>query len=356
MEQVIPEPLARERFERLCAGFERAAERVEGGLEETSARFGGRPIRLRFAGKALAESISRPFAHLCDDAAIAAESPRLDIALWDEIETGVRADERPWADAAEVDSVTEVSASGRLVLQRLPSTSIGLDRSTGALIGSVAWDERVQVYERGKPLARLLAEWYADQGIGLMHAGLVARGGRGVILAGRGGSGKSTAALAAARAGLEFLGEDYVGLELQGEGVIGHSVYGSVFLDRAAAEWFPDLAPHRVDSRSAREPKSVVLLAGAGAARLSRSASVHAVALCRVADEANGRVLPASRAEALLALGPSSLLQIHGRRRDSLERLAQLVQRVPCFRLELGRDPGSVAPRIDEILHRAGAA
>jgi hypothetical protein len=356
MEQVIPEPHARARFERLGAGFQRAAERVGDSLEEKSARFGGRATRLRFAGRALAESLWRPFAHLRDDAAIALESARLDIALWDEIATGVRADERPWPDAAEVDSVTEVSTSGRFVLQRLPSTSIGLDRASGVLIGSVAWEERVQVYERGKPLARLLAEWYADQGLGLMHAGLVARDGRGVILAGRGGSGKSTAALAAARAGLEFLGEDYVGLELAGEAVTGHSVYGSVFLDRAAADRFPELAPHRVDSRSAREPKSVVLLAGAGAGWLSRSASVRAVALCRVADEASGRVRPASRAEALMALGPSSLLQIHGRRGDSLERLAQLVQRVPCFRLELGRDLGSVAPRIDEILERAGAA
>jgi hypothetical protein len=81
--------------------------------------------------------------------------------------------------------------------------------------------------------------------------------------------------------------------------------------------------------------------------------AIRAVAYCRVSDAARSRVQPASKAEALLAIAPTSLLQIHGRRRDSLDRLARLVDRVPCFRLELGSDLASIPAAIDEILHRA---
>lgn len=356
MEFVIAERTAQDRFERLQSGFMSAAA-MAAGVKDVHGRFAGQPVRLRFAGTSMAAHLALPFAHLFDTSTGPPPAPRLDICLWDECETAVRVDERPWPDGAEVDHVAEISESGRFILQRLSSSSIGLDRRIGVLAGSIAWSEQVQVYERGKPLARLLAEWYADHGVRMVHAGLVSIGGRGVLLAGKGGSGKSTTALAAARGGSAFLGEDYVGLELTREGApVGHSVYASVFLERAAADWFPELASHRIDSRIQRETKSVVLLGSVYADRLLRSAPVHAIALCRVGPDRNGHVRPASKAQALLALGPSSLLQIHGRRKDSLDRLAQLVERVPCFWLEVGRDLHAVSGQIDEILRRAGAA
>ena len=353
MELLIPEPAAADRFERLQAGFRLAIQRQALGVPELHYRFGGFPARLAVVGRAFAEHIVRPFLHLRSTDADAG-SPRLDIGLWDENETGVRRPGEPEPETVGDPRVTEISSTGRFVLQRTPCASIGLDRASARIVGAVAWSDRVPLYERGKPLARLLVEWYADQGRPVMHGALVSRGDRGVILAGKGGSGKSTSALICARAGLGFLGEDYVGLELPDDrSVVGHSVYSSVFLTPATAAAFPDLAPHLAASPDPGEVKSLLCLADVCPSRLLRSVPVRAVALCRLVETPVSRVRPASRIEALRAVAPSSLLQIHGRRKDSLDRLTQLVERVPCFWLEQGRHLASVVEGVEEILARA---
>jgi hypothetical protein len=346
VERLLPESDLHRQFDVLEAGLRRCAD----GFEELHFTFGGLPVRLRVAGRRLASLLTRPFAHLRSDPSPAGDV-RLDIALWDERETGVH----PQPHRPEVtgpDGVTEIAETGRFLQQRKPAHTICLDRRRNRLVGVFALDDdHVDVYERGKPFARLLAEWYADHGVAVMHAGLVARGADGVILAGKGGSGKSTTALACARAGFDFLGEDYAALQFTGAGgVVGHSAYNSVFVAPGTAARFPELDGHLVASRRAAEPKSVVLLADMWPSRLVARVPVRAVALCRVTDAERWRVRPASRAEALLAIGPSSLLQIHGRRRDSLDRLARLVSLVPCFHLDLGRDVASAPSGVDAVL------
>lgn len=345
MERLLPEPDLRRQFDALEAGLGRCAD----GFEESHFTFGGLPVRLRVAGRRLASLVARPFVHLRSDPS-AADDVRLDIALWDERETGVHPQPlRPEVTGAE--GVTEIAETGRYLQQRKPAHTICLDRLRNRLVGVFALDDDVEVYERGKPFARLLAEWYADHGVAVMHAGLVARGADGVILAGKGGSGKSTTALACVRAGFDFLGEDYAALQFpDAGGVVGHSAYNSAFVSPETAVRFPELDRHLVASRDASEPKSVVLLADMWPSRLAARVPVRAVALCRVTDAARCRVRPASRAEALLAIGPSSLLQIHGRRRDSLDRLARLVSLVPCFHLDLGCDLASVPSGVEAVL------
>jgi hypothetical protein len=348
VERLVPETTAARVFDELQAGFERAVGRLRAGVDQAACVFGGQPARVRVGGGELFRHLMGPFEHLRADGG--PDGPAsLDVSLWDENATGVQAAR----DALHgQEPVTDIAVTGRFVLQRLSRSVTGLDRRTGRIVGAVAWDDGVDVYQRGKPLARLLAEWYADRSVGVMHAGLVARGTRAVLLAGREGAGKSTLALACVRAGLAFLGEDYAALEFRDDGVVvGHSVYNSVFLTPESAGWFPDLAPHL---RGAGEDKSVVLVADVWPSRLLRSARIAALAICRVTGAATIRVRPATRAEALLAVAPSSLLSVHGRRADSLERLARLVERVPAFRLDLGTDLAAAVAGVDEILARTG--
>jgi hypothetical protein len=356
VERLVPESTAAEGFERLRTGFARAAAACPHDLDEAHFLFGGQPARMRIVGKEPARHVPRPFEHLRIGAAAGA-APRLDIALWDVRETGVVVmPGEPPMPVADGETHTEISDTGRFVRQWTTHGTTVLDRQSGQIVGAVAWSDDVDVYQRGKPLARLLAEWYADQGVGVMHAGLVARGPRGVILAGKEGAGKSTLALACARAGLDFLGEDYAALQFLGDGsVLGHSAYGSVFLTPTAASWFPELAPHLTESRSPHEPKSLLLLSDVWPERLRRSAPITALAICRVGEGTVFAVRTATRAEALRAVAPSSLLSIHGRRKDSLDRLARLVERVPCFWLDQGRDLASAGACLDALLDGVGS-
>jgi hypothetical protein len=348
MEHLVPETALQQQFDDLEAGFARCARFAQ----RAQYVFGGRAVVMRVAGDDLARRISRPFDHLRRET-LPGEPVRLDVRLWDETETGI-AVSPPRPAVHDPDGITEVAESGRFVQHRTAHGTVSLDRKTARIVGAFAPTAASDVYQRGKPLARLLAEWYADQGVSLMHAALVARGDHGVLLAGKGGSGKSTSALVCTRAGLDFLGEDYAGLQFLPDGrVVGHSAYSSVFLDPAAMARFSELRPHTVESRDPAEPKGVTLLSDVWPDRLRTDVTVRAVALCRVTSGDASRVRQATRARALLAVGPSSLLQIHGRRRDSLDRLARLVESVPCFHLDLGRNLEGVPAAVDDLLSRA---
>jgi hypothetical protein len=226
-------------------------------------------------------------------------------------------------------------------------------------MASIAWNNKIFIYERAKPLARLLLEWHNDQDVQVIHTGLVARDGKGVLFAGRSGSGKTTSSLACISAGFDYLGEDYVALERQQCGpFVGHSLYNSVFLDTIHLTRFSELLPCAIKGRLPHEEKSVIILSQVFPERLKRTVPIQMLALLRVADTPRPRFRPASKGEALLALGPSSLLQIPNRGLGvrGFNRLAQLVEQVPCYWLEVTGDLRSIANGVDELLARASSS
>jgi hypothetical protein len=204
---------------------------------------------------------------------------------------------------------------------------------------------------RGRPFNDPLRLWLADRRIQLLHAGLVARGGRGVLLGGANGSGKSTAALACLRAGFGYLGDDCVGFAANGASRhVGYSIFGSIYLEpdhlRAA---FPEVTG-AIAGQAPDEDKALVLPSRCFPDRMTRSAGVNALVLPRPAARAHARVTPASKGEALLALAPSSVLGAPRTHRDSLDDIADLVNTIPCYWLDLGHDPAEIPRRLDEIL------
>ena len=60
-------------------------------------------------------------------------------------------------------------------------------------------------------------------------------------------------------------------------------------------------------------------------------------------------------AQALLALAPSSALQLPYGDGAMVTALAAVVRRLPCFALDVGDDPAETARAVDEALERAAA-
>jgi len=345
-------------FKNMQAAFEGAAAKHPDELHESFYIFGGRKVRLRIVGRELAEHICRPFSHLRTDDRIPA-APRLTIEIWDhnkatlDGEAPLTSDDLCWTET------TVKSIDKRFIGQQLPHTVSCLDRDAGHIMASIAWNNKIFIYERAKPLARLLLEWHNDQDVQVIHTGLVARDGKGVLFAGRSGSGKSTSSLACIAAGFDYLGEDYVALERQQCGMfVGHSLYNSVFLDTVHLTRFSELLPCAIKGRLPHEEKSVIILSQVFPERLKRIVPIQMLALLRVADTPRPRFRPASKGEALLALGPSSLLQIPNRGLGvrGFNRLAQLVEQVPCYWLEVAGDLRSIANGVDELLARASSS
>lgn len=306
-------------------------------------------------GERLAEVVPRALAHLRlpDRSPSAGE---LTIELWDEAATGVGCPGcAPGADL-EAPGSTATSPDGRYVTITRPQTRTCFDRAASRITGWVGDARRLTQYEIGRPLHSELLLWHRDRGLQAVHAGLVGKDGEGILLGGPGGAGKSTTALRCLLAGLEYLADDYVALADTGDdGLIGHSVYCSTHVVPADFALFPGLEPFAIPGRLAREDKSLVLLSDVPGVALGRSARIRALACPRVGPQRETTFRPASRAQALIRMAPSSLMLLPypDALAPGFDNLSTLVHRVPVYWLELGSDleaiPGAVLALLDEV-------
>ena len=74
------------------------------------------------------------------------------------------------------------------------------------------------------------------------------------------------------------------------------------------------------------------------------------VVLPQAARDQSPEITPETPARALLALAPSSLLQVDPTDTEMFSRLALLCRRLPCWRLPLGPDLAQVADRLIRLI------
>lgn len=338
------------------AAFQRVTTSHPDTLRESSYAFADQLVRVRIVGRRLADEFCRPFAHL-DRKETHSAVPYLTIDLCDEEEAGVTRPKESTSNDLETtwsiaDGLRAIPPDGRFVCYEFRGSVTWLDRAAQHMIGWTASSQHLTLYERGKPLLPLLAVWYHDRGVQLIHGGLVSRNGHGVLFPGMGGAGKSTSAVACLNAGFDYLGDDYIGVQARKDGAfVGHSLYNSTWLERYHMARFPLLPPHAIHGSHAWEDKSLVLLSQVFPNRLARCAPIRALALPRVSNGSGTRFRPASKAEVLLALIPNSLFTpIPRPGPHGFQRLAQLVDAVPRYWLELGRDLTQIPRRVEELL------
>ena len=198
----------------------------------------------------------------------------------------------------------------------------------------------------------MMGQLYRGFGLQRVHAGLVSRDGRGVLLAGPSGSGKTSCTLDCLGGGFAFLGDDAVGVDQGTDGAFwGHSLYGSANLLPFHLARAPALAPFVRPPRAPGEDKSLLLPAGVPGCRLARLTRIAAIVLPRAGNGGTTRIAPAAPGEALpllLPLGPDH--RQGGLSAADFARLAALVRRVPCYRLEPGGPPEEVAAVVAGLL------
>jgi hypothetical protein len=334
-------------------GFTRAWEADPAAQRERWFTFADHPVRVRVAGRGLADDVFRAFSHL--ERQVTGETPALSIDLWDEGETGQGIVGLEPSDDLNEHGETYVADDGLVVVTARPQTRTALHRTRRRLVGWIADHGKLTQYELGRPLHSELMLWHKDRGVQAIHAGLVARDGQGVLFGGPGGAGKSTTALTCLKAGFEYMADDYVALEARDDGRYdGHSLFCSTHLEPNHLQRFPYLRQHAIPGRLPREDKSLVMLSEVLPDGLSRKARIRAVALPRVIDAERPSIRPATTIEALLRLAPSSLLLLPyaGVQAHEFEKLSTFLEATPTYWLELGRTMDEIPDRIAEILER----
>lgn len=336
-------------FSAVQAGFERAKAVHPDGLSQSCVSLAGEIARLRVVGRDLSTHITRPWAHLIAPESTS-EAPRLRIDLWDAEESRVPLPPGLASDRIGETGAVTSSRDGRFLVHETRYCITVLDRREERLVGSFEAGSRLPLEERARPLNLPLTVWCSDRDIQLVHSGLVARNGLGVLLPGLPEAGKSTAAVACAHAGFDFLGDDCVALRLSADGTfVGHSLYGSTTLARS------QMARFSLISRAIRRrhTRSLAFLDQASSVQLIRAAPISLIALPRIVDSTDSRARPATKGDALLRLAPSSLLKRAVPAQHCLSRMATLVDRVPSFWLDLDGELLEIPRRVERLLAEA---
>jgi hypothetical protein len=334
-------------------GFTEAASLRLGEVTSLSGKLAGRNLSIFLAGKALAAAVGPSFAHLNHSIVKTGQTSATSIRLWDCAGMGVGRPPSPenseWSASGE-GWRTSTYDGGRYLCEDRPGSLLWLDRQDAELVGCFADASRLDCAVRARPLRRVMSEYCRSLGIQEIHAGLVAREGRGLLIVGGSGQGKTTTSLDGLHGGLDFLGDDSVGIgDDEAGGMKGYCLYGSArVLPHQISRW-PRFAG-RWQRPEPPEDKALFLPGIHLQERAPTMTSIVAVAVPRVAG-CGLRVDPTSPLDALHAL----LHESRDNRRFGLtaaefSRIATLIKSVPCYRFEVDDDPGRVAGALHALI------
>ena len=314
---------------------------------------GGAVLRLTFAGEAMIPNVVPALAHLCID-----PRPRvdLDIAIWDSVSTKVNMPPPPWSSGDYIarGEIRSHSGEGGFEVAYQPRSG-HLSMLQGNSRRAMVWTHdasQCPYWERAAPLRTLLHWWSSRRGQQLVHGAAVGTADGAILLTGKGGSGKSTTALSALLAGLDYIGDDYVLCQLTGAGAVVHSLFNTAKLDREAFQRLPELSDKIANADRLGEEKGVIFTREHFPQQVCRSRVMRAIVIPCVTDRVSSRMVPMRAALAYLALTPTTVFQLPGANQPALAFLKQVVESLPCYQLELGRDPAQTATLIKQFIEQ----
>ena len=301
---------------------------------------------LAIHGAALAEAVLPPISGLPAPAG----GPAVEMQLWDHHATGTGEPHDVQVLRHPTVIPRYVDARRTLRVEPTATTITQVPGTPGALF---TCDDATELphYVRAAPLPHAFAALLAPHGLHLMHAACVGLPGLGgVLLAGRGGSGKSTTALICLRDGWQYVGDDYVVVDPAA--ATAHRLYATGKIDPTHLATRPQFLPAgaAVVADPTATDKSIAVLLPALAGLLVHDLPIRAIVRCTVAHrpETTWRRIPAG--EALLALAPSTLLQLPTGGTPPLPAMAGLVRALPTCELAVGTELDEIAPTIKAML------
>jgi hypothetical protein len=182
----------------------------------------------------------------------------------------------------------------------------------------------------------------------MIHCGAVGTAAGGALLVGHTGSGKSTSALACLSAGMRYVTDDRCILSLDPE-PRALCIYDSAKLWPDQMRRFPHLLGAISNPSQLESEKALVFVKRSRPAQLAMELPIRVVLLARIADQPRTTLTPTTPVRVLRDLVPSTLIYQPGAAHDEVRAMAQLVRRVPCQQINLGRE----LERIPEMIARA---
>ena len=223
------------------------------------------------------------------------------------------------------------------VNESMPTLSF-FDAASKRAVFWVEDDARIPWYEVAVPF-RIIFHWFFKRhGLLMIHGASIGKGEKGILLIGKGGSGKTSTALAAMhRDDLVYVSDDYALLKMDPVPT-AISLYSSAKIKHHDLEIVGE--------------KEVLFLHETHAEKIAQRLQVHAIVLPVIAHAQETVSRRMHSAQALLALAPSTIFQLlpEDTHNDSFAVLAELVQRVPSFALQLSEDEKEISEKLSVFI------
>lgn len=340
-------------FEEVREAHAKAVDRI--GSIDLPLDIAGKAVTISFASEDLSEQLTPALAHRTRTETAA--NPVFRLLAFDSTSSGVTPPSPPWGpnDYRQKGRIRGFNRDGIRTAFHIGDVNVlsMFDEESGVGLFWTADGRRLPSQHIGSPFLIVLQWWAESQGLTLVHAGAVGTSDGGVLLAGAGGSGKSTTALACVDApGFHYVSDDYCLLETE-DGDRAHSIFSSGKLDDHSLALLPHLGPMASNKDRPAGEKAVIFLSHSKPEALASSLPVRAILLPRPAGSGATTYRPASPANALRALAPSTIFQLTGAGNRAFSEMASLVRRLPSFELCLSehmRDSPSTVASIIEAL------
>jgi hypothetical protein len=168
----------------------------------------------------------------------------------------------------------------------------------------------------------------------LLHASAVGTETGGVLIAGGSGRGKSTVAASCLGSNLLYAGDDAVFVSAAGKGAVLHSLYSTCSVWKKEVSRYPSLAPLNFSLRN--DSEKILFSLSQKPELCIAQFPLAAILIPEFGTSEESLLYPISAGMALRRIAPSSLTRLVGVTTTNFQRLSDLVQKVPCYRLQLG--------------------
>lgn len=333
------------------AAAESALERTD--VHEVYFAPAGLCVRVRYAGAALDDAMSRAMAHN----RIEPRKPDLEVIVWDSEQSGV-------ALPPEVGQPREHQMHGlgqlqpgsiRSLFDPWEGTLTMLDLETSTAVHWLPDASQPTERDRAAPLQAIFNWWLPTRGCTIVHGATLGTDDGAVILLGPSGAGKSTTALSCIEAGFVSIGDDLCAVTSDGAGLVVHSIYCSIKILQHNLKHYPAYAAHVTNPGSLEREKAIVYLDGWRPESLRRSLPARAAVLLLEKGLPDPVIEPITPARALQQLAPATFLNFPGHGQAELAGLRDLVSRVPCYRMGLAADHPQNARALADLIARQPA-
>ncbi|NVK36171.1 MAG: hypothetical protein HWE23_16930 [Rhodobacteraceae bacterium] len=185
---------------------------------------------------------------------------------------------------------------------------------------------------------------------GLLHAGTVGVDGEGVLIVGPGGSGKSGTTLAAILSDMDSVGDDYVLASLQDDLVIAQPIISKMKQDSAGLKRVGLNSADEVFEGPNWQQKYCFDFTALGRGKRADYLKINAILLPRISLADKTTFTRASGLQAMGKLSPSSLHQLTGDWKRTVQFSASICRRLPAFHMNLGTDAKEISDSLRQFL------